>query len=163
MKTEFIDSSAVDSLKNPVGTPAIQTFKHIDKTILKAIPNPDRNGYEIKIKVPEFTFLGVQGQPDFAVLYLTFYPKGKIIELKALKHYVFQLRNIIVSYERLINIFYEHLMEVYEPERLRVVMICNPRGGISSKLTIDSDCKIRGGNEKFNDWKFVDDEWEVKM
>ena len=30
-------------------------------------------------------------------------------------------------------------MDVYEPDRLRLVMIFNPRGGISSKLTIDSD------------------------
>lgn len=162
MNTDFIDSSAVDSLK-PIKAPTIQTYKHIDQKILKAIPNPDRNSYEIKIKVPEFTFLGVQEQPDFAVLYLTFYPKDKIIELKSLKQYVFQLRNIVVSYERLINIFYDHLVKVYEPERLRVVMICNPRGGISSKLTIDSDWKVRGGAEKFNDWKYVDDEWEVKM
>ena len=29
-------------------------------------------------------------------------------------------------------------MEAYEPERLRIMMVCNPRGGISSKLTIDS-------------------------
>ena len=74
-----------------------------------------------------------------------------MIELKSLKLYVYQLREIIVSYERLINIIYNDLMEVYEPERLRIVMICNPRGGISSKLTIDSDWKARGGKEKFKD------------
>jgi 7-cyano-7-deazaguanine reductase len=53
-------------------------------------------------------------------------------------------------------------MKVYEPERLRLVMVCNPRGGISSKLTIDSDWKIRGGTERFNDWK-VKDEWNISM
>jgi 7-cyano-7-deazaguanine reductase len=42
-------------------------------------------------------------------------------------------------------------------------MICNPRGGISSKLTIDSDWKIRGGKEQFNDWQIVEDEWSVEM
>jgi 7-cyano-7-deazaguanine reductase len=54
-------------------------------------------------------------------------------------------------------------MKVYQPQRLRIVMICNPRGGISSKLTIDSDWKIRGGKEEFNDWKSIADEWEVQM
>ena len=68
----------------------------------------------------------------------------------------------MVSYERLINIFYDHLMEVYEPERLRMVMVCNPRGGISSKSTIDSDWGARGGKERYNDWK-LDDIWEVTM
>ncbi|MCL4130473.1 UNVERIFIED_CONTAM: hypothetical protein GTU68_052796 [Idotea baltica] len=97
-------------------------------------------------------------------MYMTFYPKKKIIELKSLKMYVFHLRNIIVSYERLINIFYDHLMEVYDPERMRITMICNPRGGISSKLTIDSDWGVRGGDEKFNDWVRGEEEsWNVLM
>ena len=30
-------------------------------------------------------------------------------------------------------------MEVYEPDRLRLVLKSNPRGGISSRLVIDSD------------------------
>ena len=138
-------------------------YKAIDKSLLVAIPNPSKEAYEIKIKIPEFTFLGVQEQPDFASVYLTFYPKDKIIELKSLKQYSYHLRNITVSYERLINIFYDHLMEVYKPHRMRIVMICNPRGGISSKLTIDSDWKVRGGEEKFNDWTKNEDVWGVTM
>ena len=140
-----------------------KTYTKIDKSILKAIPNPTQRAYEIKIKIPEFTFLGVQKQPDFATIYLTFYPQKKVIELKSIKEYVYQLRNIIVSYERLINIIYDDLMDVYQPERLRIVMICNPRGGISSKLTIDSDWKARGGKEKFNDWTVAREEWDVLM
>lgn len=140
-------------------------YQEIDKDILVALPNPTKEAYEIKIKIPEFTFLGVHEQPDFATVFLTFYPNGKIIELKSLKQYAYHLRDIIVSYERLINIFYDHLMEVYEPERLRIMMVCNPRGGISSKLTIDSDWEARGGKEKFKDWNGIsgDDNWSVVM
>ena len=141
----------------------IKTYKDIDRNLLVAITNPSQQAYEIKTKIPEFTFLGVKEQPDFAVIYLTFYPGKKIIELRSLKQYVFQLRNIVVSYERLINIIYDDLVNIYEPERLRLVLICNPRGGISSKLTIDSDWKSRGGAEKFNDWQRIEDEWEVMM
>lgn len=138
------------------------TYKDINPELLKAIPNPEKKAYEIKIKIPEFTFLGVERQPDFATVYLTFYPTDKVIELKALKEYVYQLRNIIVSYERLINVMYEHLISAYEPDRLRIVMVCNPRGGISSKLTIDSDWSARGGSEKYGDWKYSTiDDWEV--
>lgn len=140
-------------------------YEMIDGSILKALPNPTKEAYEIKIKIPEFTFLGVKEQPDFANVYLTFYPGDKIIELKSLKQYVFQLRDIVVSYERLINIFYDHMMEVYKPDRLRMVMNCNPRGGISSKLTIDSDWSVRGGEERFRDWAYggVEDNWQVLM
>lgn len=140
-------------------------YKDIDKSILEAIPNPTKEAYEIKVKIPEFTFLGVKEQPDFATIYLTMYPKDKIIELRSLKMYSFHLRDIVVSYERLINIMYDHLMEVYEPERLRVSMICNPRGGISAKLAIDSDWAVRGGDEKFKDWTGQSnlDDWSVLM
>ncbi len=141
----------------------VKTWEAIDKSLMKALPNPSNGAYEIKVKIPEFTFLGVQEQPDFATVYLTFYPTNKIIELKALKQYVYQLRNIVVSYERLINVIYDHLMEVYEPDRLRVVMICNPRGGISSRLTIDSDWGARGGPEKYRDWMHNDDVWDVVL
>lgn len=141
-------------------------YDKIDKSILKAIPNPSKEAYEIKIKIPEFTFLGVKEQPDFATVYLTMYPKNKIIELKSLKLYSFHLRDIVVSYERLINIFYDHLMETYDPTRLRIAMICNPRGGISAKLAIDSDWSVRGGKEEFKDWVgrgSSDDDWSVLM
>lgn len=140
-------------------------YKDIDKSILVSIPNPTREAYEIKIKIPEFTFLGVKEQPDFATVYLTMYPGSKIVELKSLKQYSFHLRDIVVSYERLINIMYDHLMEVYEPERLRISMVCNPRGGISSKLCIDSDWGVRGGSEKFKDWVGTStiEDWTVLM
>ncbi len=141
----------------------VKTYKEIDSSLLKSIPNPSKGAYEIKIKIPECTFLGVQEQPDFATIYLSFYPKDKIIELKSLKHYTYQLRDIVVSYERLVNIIYDDLMRVYAPDRLRIVMICNPRGGISSKLTIDSDWKERGGEEKYKDWLAPEDTWEVTM
>jgi len=141
----------------------MKTYNDIDKNILKALPNPTSEAYEIKIKIPEFTFLGVKEQPDFAKVFIAFYPKKHIIELRSLKQYIYQLRNIVISYERLINIIYDHLMEVYNPDRLRIVMICNPRGGISSKLTIDSDWKVRGGEEKYKDWLMPDDFWTVEM
>ena len=141
----------------------IKTYKDIDSRILKSIPNPSKEAYEIKIKIPECTFLGVQEQPDFANINIAFYPKNKIIELKSLKYYIYHLRDIVVSYERLINIIYDDLMREYEPDRLRIVMICSPRGGISSKLTIDSDWKARGGEEKYKDWLITEEGWEVKM
>ena len=140
-----------------------KTYKDIDSDIMKRLPNPSKGAYEIKVKIPEMTFLGVQEQPDFATVYLTIYPGKYIIELKSVKKYVYQLRDIVVSYERLINIMYDHLMKVYQPDRLRIVMVCNPRGGISSKLTIDSDWKVRGGEDKYQGWGTNEDVWEVVM
>ena len=130
-----------------------------NRSILKSIPNPSKDAYEIKMKVPELTFEGVRQQPDFAQLFITIYPGDKVVELKSLKEYFFAFRSQIFSYERIINVIYDDMMAVYEPVRLRLVMVCNPRGGISSKLTVDSDWPVRGGEEQFKDWLGQTDEW----
>ena len=133
-------------------------YSDIDSSMLKGIPNPEKvKPYEVKIKQPEVTFLGVYNQPDFATLYILMYPNGRIVELKSLKLYLQQYRDVIISYERLINQVYDHMLEVYKPQRLRLVLDCNPRGGISSRLTIDSDWEALGGEDRYKEWK--EDTW----
>ena len=122
------------------------------KEVLRRIPNPQNAAYEQKIYIPELTFVGTANQPDFGEVLLTFYPREWTIELKSLKQYKDSHRGSLASYERLANVMFDDLMEVYEPIRLRLMMRLRPRGGISSCLTIDSDWKIRGGSEEFNDW-----------
>ena len=130
-----------------------------NRELLESIPNPTKDAYEIKMKIPELTFEGVRGQPDFAHLYITFYPGDKVIELKALKEYFFAFRSQVYSYERILNVIYDDLMAVYDPARLRLMIMCNPRGGISSKLTVDSDWGARGGEDRFKDWVGLPEEW----
>jgi 7-cyano-7-deazaguanine reductase len=103
--------------------------------------------------------LGAGQQPDFATLYITFYPTDTVIELKSLKQYLYQFRTVVISYERFLDVVFEHMLDVYHPARLRLVLITQPRGGISSKLTIDSDWAIRGGKEEFRDWVRMEDVW----
>lgn len=129
-----------------------------DEKILRALSSPSR-GYEIKIKCPEVTFLGVPNQPDFATLFITMYPRHTVVELKSLKVYLQQFREKVISYERLLNVIYDDLKKVYKPARLRLVLILRPRGGISSRLTRDSDWSINGGKEIFKDWIGQSDEW----
>lgn len=133
--------------------------KWSDRSILKTIVNPSKKGYEIKIKNSEVTFLGVQNQPDYATIFITIYPRGAVIELKSLKLYFQQFRNTVISYERLVNVIYDDLMARYKPVRLRIVIFLSSRGGISSRLTIDSDWKVRGGKEKFCDWIGQKEKW----
>ena len=133
-------------------------YSDIDSSMLKSIPNPEKvKPYEVKIKQPEVTFLGVYNQPDFATLYILMYPNGRIVELKSLKMYLQQYRDVVISYERLINQLYDHMQEKYAPSRLRLVLDCNPRGGLSSRLTIDSDWIALGGEDKYKNWR--EDTW----
>ena len=108
-------------------------------------------GYEQRISVPEFTFLGGANQPDFGDVTIWFYGKDKTIELKSLKQYIYQYRDTIISYERCLDVMFKDLMKVYEPDRIRIEIDFRPRGGISSKLTVDSDWGHLGGTD--NIWQ----------
>ena len=133
-------------------------YSDIDSSMLKSIPNPEKvKPYEVKIKQPEVTFLGIYNQPDFATLYILMYPNGRIVELKSFKEYLQQYRDVVISYERLLNQLYDHMQEKYSPSRLRLVLDCNPRGGLSSRLTIDSDWIALGGEDKYKNWR--EDTW----
>jgi len=122
-------------------------WNSIDGTVLKSLPNAAR-GYEQYIHIPEFTFLGVQNQPDIGIIKLWFYGNEKTIELKSLKLYLLQYRDTIISYERCLDVFYKHMMASYAPDRLRIEIEFRPRGGISSTLTVDSDWGHLGGTDK---------------
>src|SRR5512138_675869 len=112
-----------------------KAYDDIDPAVLKKLPNPG-GGMELKHKAPEVTFLGAHDQPDFGTLYITFYPGDTVIELRSLKEYLYQWRNTAASYERFLDVVYEHLIQVYSPLRLRLVFETRPRGGISSRLTV---------------------------
>ncbi len=92
--------------------------------------------------------LGAKGQADFGVLRIWFYAQDRIIELKSLKLYLHQYRDILVSYERVIGCIYDDLISVYAPQRWRIEASFRPRGGISSTIVIDSDWGIRGGDDQ---------------
>ncbi len=125
----------------------MKLWKNIDIAILDSLPNT-AVGYEQRIRIPEFTFLGKHNQPDFGSITLWFYGQNKTIELKSLKNYIFQYRDTVISYERCIDVLYKHLMQTYQPVRLRVQIDFQPRGGISSCMTADSDWGHLGGSDK---------------
>ena len=129
----------------------MKKWDSIDGSVLKSLPNAAK-GYEQKIVIPEFTFLGVHNQPDFGVITIWFYGDDKTIELKSLKEYIFQYRDTVISYERCTDVLYKQLKEVYNPTRIRIEIEFRPRGGISSRMTVDSDWGHLGGTDE--QWKY---------
>lgn len=89
------------------------------------------------MQTEEVTFLGVPKQPDFAKVTIEMLPGEKVIELKSLKEYFADFRNRVLSYERFLNVVFEDMVAVYAPKEMRIVVNCNPRGGISSELSIE--------------------------
>jgi 7-cyano-7-deazaguanine reductase len=105
--------------------------------LLETFPNqfPDRE-YEIEITCPEFTAVCPRtGQPDFGTIVITYVPRAQCIELKSLKHYLFEYRNLGIFYEHSINTILDDLVAACQPRRIRVIGQFNPRGGLTARIT----------------------------
>ena len=63
---------------------SVKIWSTIDGSVLKSLPNAAK-GYEQRISIPEFTFLGVKNQPDFGDITIWFYGKDRTIELNCLR------------------------------------------------------------------------------
>jgi 7-cyano-7-deazaguanine reductase len=88
--------------------------------------------YVIEFHCPEFTSLcPITGQPDFAVIRITYVPDGSCLESKALKLYLFSFRNMGMFHEEITNKILDDIIAAIHPRWARVTGIMNARGGIS--------------------------------
>jgi 7-cyano-7-deazaguanine reductase len=91
---------------------------------------------EIRIEHPEYTSVcPMTGLPDFGTIIIEYVPGEKIVELKSLKYYLLQYRNVGIFYEHLVNRILEDLVAVLSPKRMRVTGHFTARGGITSKVS----------------------------
>jgi len=98
-------------------------------------PYPGRD-YTIEIVCPEFTSVCPNtGQPDFGTLRITYVPGAKCVELKSLKLYLQQYRNLGIYYEATANQILDDLATVLHPRRLTLAAEFTARGGISTTVT----------------------------
>ncbi len=92
--------------------------------------------YTIEIVCPEFTSVCPRtGQPDFGKLTITYVPAQKCLELKSLKLYLQQFRNVGIFYEHATNRILDDLVAVVQPRRMRLTAAFNARGGITTSVT----------------------------
>lgn len=91
---------------------------------------------DITIDQPEFTSVcPMTGLPDYGTITVKYQPDQKIIELKSLKFYYLQYRNVGMFYELVINKILDDLSEVLQPLTMEVTGKFTSRGGISSTAT----------------------------
>ena len=92
--------------------------------------------YEVELEIPEFTHICPKtGQPDFAVIKITYAPDKYLVESKALKLYMFGFRQHGSFHEDCINTIARDLFALMEPKWIRVRGDFFPRGGISINPT----------------------------
>lgn len=111
-----------------------QSFNEID---IFPNPNPQRD-YEIKMECPEFTCLCPKtGQPDFAVITISYIPDKLCIELKSLKLYLWSFRDEGGFHEKVVNQICDDLVSACKPRKMKVVGDFKVRGGIYTTVTVD--------------------------
>jgi 7-cyano-7-deazaguanine reductase len=107
------------------------------RDVLETFENqyPDRE-YVIEIVCPEFTSVCPRtGQPDFGTLTFNYVPAAKCVELKSLKLYLQQFRDMGIFYEHATNRILDDLVAVLAPRRMTLTAEFTPRGGISTTVT----------------------------
>ncbi|MBN1395963.1 MAG: NADPH-dependent 7-cyano-7-deazaguanine reductase QueF [Pirellulales bacterium] len=98
-------------------------------------PYPGRE-YTIDIICPEFTSVCPKtGQPDYGTLRITYVPGAKCVELKSLKLYLQQYRNVGIYYEAATNQILDDLAGALHPRRLTLSAEFSARGGIGTTVT----------------------------
>jgi 7-cyano-7-deazaguanine reductase len=93
---------------------------------------------EVVTTTEEFTSVcPFSGLPDFARVTITYTPDRHCIELRSLKYYLMSYRSVGIWYEHLVNRILADLVNACKPKRMKVVIACNPRGGLSTTVTAE--------------------------
>jgi 7-cyano-7-deazaguanine reductase len=106
--------------------------------VLETIPYEytHQRDIEIEIRLPEHTSVcPMTGLPDFGSITIAYRPKENIVELKSLKYYLLQYRNVGIFYEHLVNRILNDLVAVLKPKRMEVIGDFSPRGGITTRVS----------------------------
>ncbi len=109
----------------------------VKSDILEAMPYQyaGQRPIDIEIKQPEFTSVcPMTGLPDFGCITITYTPNRQIVELKSLKYYLMQYRNVGIFYEHVVNKILEDLSGAIAPHRIMVIGTFTSRGGISTTV-----------------------------
>jgi 7-cyano-7-deazaguanine reductase len=103
-----------------------------DEAVLERVSNPHPNAnYVARFTAPEFTCLcPVTGQPDFAHLVIDYVPKDWLVESKSLKLFLTAFRNHGAFHEDATIAIGKRIVELLEPQFLRIGGYWFPRGGM---------------------------------
>jgi len=115
----------------------------IEESKILCFDNPNKKRiYEISIELPEFTCkCPFSGYPDFAKLNIIYQPCLKVYELKSLKLYINNFRDMKISHEEVVNRIMDDLVNSGSPHWIHLNAEFNPRGNVSMRLDIFSGKK----------------------
>lgn len=122
MEREYTDDQAHSGVAEPL--PDIETW-----------PNQYETDYEIEIVNPEFTSVCPKtGLPDFGKITVRYTPDKVCMELKSLKMYQLEYRQLGIFNENVVNRILRDIVRSCQPRRATVIGEFTPRGGIFTRV-----------------------------
>jgi len=100
--------------------------------------NQYKRDYLIKIVLPEFTSVCPKtGLPDFGVITIEYIPDALCLELKSLKYYLLEYRDMGIFMENTANKILDDVVSACKPRAARITAQFTPRGGLKSEIVAE--------------------------
>lgn len=97
--------------------------------------NQYKRDYLVKISLPEFTSVCPKtGLPDFGVITIEYIPAKLCLELKSLKYYLLEYRDMGIFMENIANKILDDVVKACRPKKATVTGTFTPRGGLRSVI-----------------------------
>ena len=112
-----------------------QSVNAIKLPLIEAWENQYKRNYTIRIVHPEFTSVCPKtGLPDFGTITVEYVPDKLCLELKSLKYYFLQYRNLGIFMENIANRVLDDVVAAIKPWSCAVTGEFTPRGGLRSVI-----------------------------
>ena len=110
----------------------------VESGILDAVPFKFAGrALSISTVCEEFTHIcPMTGLPDTGILNIKYEPDKHIVELKSLKYYLLQYRQVGTFYEHVVFQVLDDLVSVIQPKWMRLEYAVTPRGAIRSIVRV---------------------------
>jgi 7-cyano-7-deazaguanine reductase len=119
--------------KYPIESPEI-----VDPDFLVPLDYEYKTKRDIDVVIEQTEFTSVcpmTGLPDYGCITIRYRPNLKIIELKSLKFYLLQYRNVGIFYEHVVNRILDDLVGKLDPKRMEISGAFTSRGGITTTVS----------------------------
>ena len=100
--------------------------------------NQYKRDYLVKISLTEFTSVCPKtGLPDFGVITIEYIPAKLCLELKSLKYYLLEYRDMGIFMENIANKILDDVVKACKPKAARITGEFTPRGGLKSVIVAE--------------------------
>lgn len=100
--------------------------------------NQYKRDYLVRISLPEFTSVCPKtGLPDFATITIEYIPNKLCLELKSLKYYLLEYRDMGIFMENTANKILDDVVKAAKPKCARITAEFTPRGGLKSVIVTE--------------------------